>query len=373
MLESISQFKGQDFKQSIFEILEICIMNQGDQMSDILKNSSTMINNLIYNQDNMAKPLSEFVGIVTQRQGDKFANMIIDDLTYQIKTNSISHDSGFRNVAKFLSKLSKQVPHVLYLNLRPLMDFFNCESYYLRQAQIKIMSNIIQTVLRENQEDIDETKRMNNHRMKLKLLEQLMKRFHDKSSFCRKKVITVFMKLTIENHVPRDMYIQLLDSVIDRIKDQVALVRKWALKLFTQILMIFGIAFKIDRDRGERFLDIAEITENFEVASVELQKTKDKMKEADLVLDKEIKKLREQNPEIDEPEFLGILGDHDEYQALVSFKKNISEEFMRKECEFKHFEEYLSFLKANQKALDILNELLYSKSVQDTIEVIRLF
>lgn len=33
----------------------------------------------------------------------------------------------------------------------------------------------------------------------------------------------------------------------------------------------------------------------------------------------------------------------------------------------------MSILQANQEALEILNKLLYSKSVQDTIEVIKLF
>ena len=46
---------------------------------------------------------------------------------------------------------------------------------------------------------------------------------------------------------------------------------------------------------------------------------------------------------------------------------------MRVECEYVQYSEYLDVLQANQEALDILNKLLYSKSVQDTIEVIKLF
>jgi len=36
---------------------------------------------MLYNQDNLAKPLSEFVGMVAQKQDNQLANEIIRDLT----------------------------------------------------------------------------------------------------------------------------------------------------------------------------------------------------------------------------------------------------------------------------------------------------
>ena len=150
------------------------------------------------------------MGLVAQRQDHQLAHAIIKDLTQQIYNKEITLDSGFRNVAKFLSKLSKQAPKALFLNIGELLGFFDCESYALRQSLIKILSNIIQTVLRENQADVDENQKRIYHQTKQNFLELLLKRFHDKSSYCRKKIIKVFLKLTEENHMPRDMYIPLL-------------------------------------------------------------------------------------------------------------------------------------------------------------------
>jgi len=50
-------------------------------------------------------------------------------------------------------------------------------------------------------------------------LELLLKRFLDKSSYCRVKVMKVFVKLTEVNFVPRQMYIPLFSAVIGRFKD----------------------------------------------------------------------------------------------------------------------------------------------------------
>jgi len=46
-----------------------------------------------------------------------------------------------------------------------------------------------------------------------------MKRFHDKSAFCRTKVLKVFTKMISENLIPQWLYIDLLKSVIGRLKD----------------------------------------------------------------------------------------------------------------------------------------------------------
>ena len=65
-----------------------------------------------------------------------------------------------------------------------------------------------------------------------KFLELLLKRFHDKSAFCRSKVMKVFTKLTAENLVPQWMYMELFKAVTERLRDTAVQVRKTALRLF---------------------------------------------------------------------------------------------------------------------------------------------
>ena len=85
-------------------------------------------------------------------------------------------------------------------------------------------------------------------------LDLLQKRFLDKSSFCRTKVIKVFKKLSFENHIPKDIYLDLFAKVIGRFKDQTIMVRKNALMLCQQLVHIFAIMFNVNTEQGERFL-----------------------------------------------------------------------------------------------------------------------
>jgi adenine-specific DNA methylase len=71
-----------------------------------------------------------------------------------------------------------------------------------------------------NTEDVQTLQTLNAYEQtKMKFFELLLKRFHDKSAFCRIKIMKVFTKLISENLVPQHLYIELLRSVIGRLKD----------------------------------------------------------------------------------------------------------------------------------------------------------
>lgn len=145
MIECPQTLKSADIKESVFRLLEQCLQRYKDELKYIMGQNASRIINLLYAQDNLAKPLSEFVGLMnTQSQENPLASAIIADLTKQIFHNDSSHETvGIKNVAKFLSKLSKQAPKAVYQNIGSLLGFFDCESYLLRQSLIKILSNVI--------------------------------------------------------------------------------------------------------------------------------------------------------------------------------------------------------------------------------------
>jgi len=104
---------------------------------------------LLYQQDNLAAPMAEFVGLVVQRQGKQIADEIIRDLTKQIFHTDSSHETiGIKNIAKFIQKLSKRAPRAVYGNISSLLGFFDCEAYLLRISLIKILSYTIIHVLK---------------------------------------------------------------------------------------------------------------------------------------------------------------------------------------------------------------------------------
>ena len=71
--------------------------------------NTTKIIELLYNQDNLAKNLAEFVSLVVTRQGPDIVNNIIREMTRQIfNTDSTAETIGIKNIAIFLQKLSKK-------------------------------------------------------------------------------------------------------------------------------------------------------------------------------------------------------------------------------------------------------------------------
>lgn len=84
----------------------------------------------------------------------------------------------------------------------------------------------------------------------MKFFELLMKRFRDKSSFCRIKTIKVFTKLIEENYVERDHYLDIFKEVVGRFSDVAVLVRKNAMKLFDHLVQMFGVIFGVDVKDG---------------------------------------------------------------------------------------------------------------------------
>lgn len=79
-----------------------------------------------------------------------------------------------------------------YYNIANLLKLFECESYLLRIAIIKILTNIVVHILAK--EDQDSERYSLFQKTQDKFIQILMKRFYDKSSFCRSKILKSFIK-----------------------------------------------------------------------------------------------------------------------------------------------------------------------------------
>jgi hypothetical protein len=74
----------------------------------------------------------------------------------------------------------------------------------------------------------------------------------------------VFRKLISENLIPSWMYIDLFRAVIGRLKDQAVNVRKTALYLFQDMLIVCGWIFGVDMRKGEKFQSIDEVSKELQ-------------------------------------------------------------------------------------------------------------
>lgn len=120
-------------KDLLFEMLQTCMSNYGSDFKLMMSQNICKIIDLLYNQDNLAVPMAEFVALCVKRSGTQIAGEIIRDLTKQIFHTDSSHETiGIKNIAKFISKLSKLSPRAVYQNISCLLGFFDCEAYLLR-------------------------------------------------------------------------------------------------------------------------------------------------------------------------------------------------------------------------------------------------
>ena len=239
----------------------------GSQLNNMQSTSVTKVIDLLYSQEGIAPAMAKFVALVVERQGDLIAIEIIDELTKQIFLSDASYESvGMKNISKFLQKLSKLAAKTLYKNISTLLPLFDCENYLLRQAIIKIIKNIIIYVLHQPSDLVQDENGEIDHRQmqesvevyyqtKLQFFDILLRRFLDKSSFCRGKIIKTFSKLTEENIVPRHLYIDLFAAVVGRLKDQSVNCRKNALKLLQQLVYLFSIFYGVKAGENEKFPD----------------------------------------------------------------------------------------------------------------------
>lgn len=85
MVECEANIKNTDVKNSIFEMLEQCLKLYKDELKYIMSENATKIINLLYMQENMAKPMAEFVGLCAPPlEENQLADEIIRELTKQI-------------------------------------------------------------------------------------------------------------------------------------------------------------------------------------------------------------------------------------------------------------------------------------------------
>jgi len=68
MLENPNNIKNVEIKTSLFDLMQKCMEKYGNEMKYMLGQNSSKIIHLLYTQDNLSKPLSEFVGLVADRQ-----------------------------------------------------------------------------------------------------------------------------------------------------------------------------------------------------------------------------------------------------------------------------------------------------------------
>jgi condensin complex subunit 1 len=147
--------------------------------------------------------------------------------------NTQVENIAVKNLKEILSLTSKQVSKYFYNNLSNLMQLYECENYFLRNALTEIITNVIEylVVNQDIQHDQEAAQAA-----RLKLVDTLLFRQHDKVAFSRQSILNALSYLLKKNYVPSESLGALFEMTTARIKDISGWVRKAAIQNLKQLV-----------------------------------------------------------------------------------------------------------------------------------------
>lgn len=327
-----------------------------------------------------------------------------------------------RNVSNFLTDLGNSAPTLLMPYIREIAsDVLSLDSYQLRICILQLMSEIVLSELSSEQISPDEREIRDEY------LEHIYSHIHDINAHVRSKAIHLWTHMKNEGGVPLVWLSPVLKSVIGRLEDKSALVRKNAIQLIKSFLERNPFAAKLSIEELEvrynekhkelsdfrnKMLDEAnkmeEITnktqeilvemkpyiikcikqESIDEEGISAEDCNDLIKEfKELVENKRYKRLlllirkaEEMNgnwktiQEFDEEQSTAYI-EHliTSYHFLTSNCKDYEEDYKKSENAVRFLEDSLEFSRLVVNAVPKLQELLMSKTESDSTEAINFF
>ena len=350
ILEVGTETKDTKNKSLIFKVLQSVISHfqSNTDIQLVMVRLTTKIVNLIYNQEDLVTPLSEF--IVQCLSGESNLNRMAIDIIQEVSKTVFEENSmesqGLRNVAKFLIFLSERASKIIYNNITTLLQFFDCGSYIIRNAIVEMIGNVIINFLCKLDDIEDVDVRNNYNKAKINFIDLLLKRIYDKSPFCRAKVLQTFEKLCEKNTIDIGTYLKLLIEATGRLKDEKSMVRKRAISLIDRIISMYIIIYKCDH-----FYNREEIKVMIDVYRQKIAEKEEKIK----FLEND-DKINPENKEQNQSE-----------------RDLLNEEISKNDELIDYFKSFYEVLDNIDQVVPCVTQLLSSRSASDVQESIDLF
>ena len=297
---------------------------------------------------------------------NQFGVDIINKLAHEINQRGKVDYSFFKNIGNFLIILSEKSPKMMYENIHTVFHLIDCNDYNLRNSIIEIVGNLIVNYLcfYDNIEDVNI--RTNLIKSKELFTECLFKRVYDKSSFCRAKVLKMLEKVCLSNAISPLNLLRLLNITAGRLKDEKSVVRKKALSLIGQIIIMYTIVFQT-----KTLMTIDEI--NTEINNYELlikeesNKITKIQKELVEISQKPEENKRKSNMENDNQ----MIKDQQIKKRKQSIEE-ISESKTKHQMTLDHLVDYKKVITKIEEIVPFIIQLLGSKNLGDVQESITL-
>ena len=247
------------------------------------------------------------------------------DLLREICRFDGSEPLGMKNIAPFLSELSKQRPALVMQHLTQLQALLNLtEPYQIRSAVVTAMAHC--AVHSEPSRNI--------------LLDAMAARAYDVSSYTRAALMKAWVVIVQARSLPKDRWVPSARLAVDRLQDKTATVRRQALILLMELL------------------------QNHPFPSLDPQPYRDKLA---TLYEYVMANLPEDIAELDAPEQAALAA----VMERVSEAPEANDEYTQKVQALQFTQAALEFIEVFEDAKDNLYGLLLSSSATDVAETLK--
>ncbi|KAF0449771.1 Condensin complex subunit 1 [Gigaspora margarita] len=224
ILENVTNTKDSAIKKIIYQILSVCVKDHNHAFGA----QTSIMQNLQY-YEHLAEPMAEFLDVLAKQYDH---TRLTEEILIEISNKEFgSQDTiGPKSFSKFLVKLSELVPKVVAKQIGLLVKLLDNESYTIRIGLIEVLGNLIIDLASQEEQATNYISQING------FFDALDERFLDANSFCRSKVLQVYLKLVeLKAKFPKRRQ-KLTDLVIRSLEDKSCHVRKNTIKLLTRLI-----------------------------------------------------------------------------------------------------------------------------------------
>lgn len=231
LLENPTYVKDTDLKDALCNIVAACAAKYGY----VVPVTSTILS-LLHKYEHLSVYLAELVVLAEEKYHNSSLPVAVLREIGHINPEDFKRDnSGADNVSSFLVAMAERLPKLMTVNLSIITSHLDGDSYKMRNAIVQVIGTLIVKASKDPSVDAagDEMARL---RSKQGMVDILLERARDKSSYTRSKVLQTWAHLCVESAVSIGHWNLVARVAAGRLEDKGAIVRKSALQLLTTLL-----------------------------------------------------------------------------------------------------------------------------------------
>jgi len=324
----------------------------------------------------MAPLVADLCGLVSENHTNKLALELLREIG-RLDPNGGSSDgraSGVKYVAPLIGQIAMIRPRLVLSNISLLLPHLNSEPYQLRSAIVCAIGHILVHIGKlqnskennTNEATADCPSSLNLTKSRNALLEILLERSHDTSSFTRAAVLKSWISIVESGSLPLERIMPVTALAIDRLNDKTVMTRRCSMQLLTCLLENNPFLGSLDPSPYRK--KIASIYENLKRTMPE------SIKEAHHAALQEIENA-DDSETIAQLERAALAAAINEAE-LMNDADNLSEaevEFRLYAQAFKFSQSAIDFIEVFENANDAFQGMLLSANTSDVTEALRFF